>query len=109
MPQGWIEPLGDRIIIRPIDESESKYGSIIIPDVAKERPMFGEVLAVGPGKYSQEAGMVVAPKIESGDVVLFSKYAGTELEIWGDDIIVMSSEDVFGVRREGEESEEEDG
>ena len=85
-----IQPLGDRVLVEPQKEDEVKKGGIIIPDTAKEKPVLGEVIAVGPGRMSEE-GKQVPMTVKKGDVVLFTKYVGNEVP--GDDDMVIMSED----------------
>lgn len=89
------KPLHDRVLVRRIEEEE-KVGSIIIPDSAKEKPMEGEILAVGSGHVSDE-GKVRALDVKAGDKVLFSKWAGTEVKIDGEELMVMKESDIIGI------------
>ena len=91
-----IRPLQDRVIVKRIQEEEKTKGGIIIPDTAKEKPIEGQVLAVGNGKIL-ESGNVRALDIKAGDRVLFSKYAGTEIKIDGVEHLMMREEDILGV------------
>ena len=91
-----IRPLQDRILVRPIEEEEKTSGGIIIPDTAKEKPMEGKVMAVGRGKVSEE-GKLMPLDLKAGDRILFSKYAGTEVKIEGEEHLIMREEDVLGV------------
>jgi chaperonin GroES len=91
-----IRPLHDRIIVKRLEEERTTAGGIVIPDSATEKPMRGEVLAVGRGKVLDN-GEVRALQVKIGDKVLFGKYAGTEVKIDGDEIVVMREEDVMGV------------
>jgi len=91
-----IRPLQDRVIIRRVKEEEKSKGGIIIPDSAKEKPTEGEVMAVGNGKIL-ENGTVRVPALKVGDRVLFGKYNGTEVKIDGEDRLIVSEDDVFGV------------
>jgi len=90
-----MRPLHDRVIVKRIEEEERTKGGIIIPDTAKEKPQEGRVVAVGPGK--QEDGKVIKPDIKAGDRILFSKYAGTEIKLDGEEHIIMREEDILGV------------
>jgi chaperonin GroES len=89
-------PLHDRIIVQRLEEGEQKVGGIIIPDTAKEKPVEGEVLAVGPGA-PDEAGKVLPLEVKVGDRVLFGKWSGTEVIIDGEDRLIMKESDIFGV------------
>ena len=91
-----IKPLADRVIIKPLEAEEKKQGGIIIPDTAKEKPMQGEVVAVGPGKIS-ESGQKVAMEVKKGDKVLYGKYSGTEVTIDGADYLIMRESDIFAI------------
>ena len=91
-----IRPLQDRIIVRRIEEEEKTKGGIIIPDSAKEKPMEGEVIAVGAGKIL-ENGTKHPLEVKAGDRVLFSKYAGTEIKIDGVEHLIMREDDVLGI------------
>ncbi len=89
-------PLHDRVIVRRIEANEKTAGGIIIPDTAKEKPAEGEVIAVGPGARN-ERGELIPPDLHPGDRVLFGKWSGTEVQIDGEDLIVMKESDVLGV------------
>ena len=91
-----IRPLQDRIMVQPIREKDVRTGGIIIPDSAKEKPIEGRVKAVGAGKLGDD-GKRVKPDVKVGDKVLYSKYAGTELKIDGDDYLLMREDDILGI------------
>jgi chaperonin GroES len=91
-----IRPLQDRILVKRIDEEEKTKGGIIIPDTAKEKPQEGKVVAVGKGKVDDE-GKVHPLDVKKGDRVLFSKYSGTEVNIEGDEHLIIREDDVLGV------------
>ncbi len=91
-----IRPLQDRIMVQPILEKDVRKGGIIIPDSAKEKPIEGRVKAVGAGKLGDD-GKRVKPDVKVGDKVLYSKYAGTELKIDGDDYLLMREDDILGI------------
>jgi chaperonin GroES len=91
-----IRPLQDRIIVKRIEEEEKTKGGIIIPDSAKEKPMEGEVIAVGSGKVLDN-GTKQAPEVKAGDRVLFGKYSGTEVKIDGVEHLIMREDDILGV------------
>ncbi len=91
-----IRPLHDRILVRRLEEEEKTKGGIIIPDSAKEKPMEGEVIAVGNGKKTEE-GKLVALDVKAGDRVLFSKYAGTEVKIDDVEHLIMREDDILGI------------
>jgi chaperonin GroES len=90
------KPLHDRIVARRTEEDERSAGGIIIPDTAKEKPMQGEVLAVGPGARD-EAGKRIALDVKAGDRILFGKWSGTEVKIDGEELIIMKESDVMGI------------
>jgi chaperonin GroES len=89
-------PLHDRIVVRRIDADEKTAGGIIIPDTAKEKPMEGEVVAVGPGARDDK-GQLVALDLKAGDRILFGKWSGTEVKIDGEELLIMKESDVMGV------------
>jgi chaperonin GroES len=89
-------PLHDRIVIRRVTAEEKSKGGIIIPDTVKEKPMEGEVIAVGPGARN-EKGDIVALDVKAGDRVLFGKWSGTEMRLDGEDLLIMKETDVMGV------------
>jgi len=89
-------PLHDRVVVRRVDEDEKTPGGIIIPDTAKEKPMQGEVIAVGPGARD-ESGKVVPLDVQAGDRVLFGKWSGTEVKIDGEELLIMKESDIMGV------------
>ena len=89
-------PLHDRVLVRRLDGDEKTAGGIIIPDTAKEKPMEGEVIAVGPGGRDDN-GKVTPLDVRAGDMVLFGKWSGTEVKIDGDDLLIMKESDIMGV------------
>src|SRR5215213_4495380 len=90
-----LQPLEDRIVVRA-NEGESKTASgLVIPDTAKEKPQQGEVLAVGPGKRSDQTGEVIPVDVKVGDTVVYSKYGGTEITVDGEDLLILTSRDVL--------------
>ena len=91
-----IRPLYDRIVVKRIEEQETKVGGLFIPDSAKEKPQEGEVVAVGKGKRMED-GKVVPLDVQKGDRILFGKYSGSEVRIDGEDLIVMREDEVLGV------------
>jgi len=91
-----IRPLQDRLIVKRIDEEEKTAGGIIIPDSAKEKPQEGKVIAVGKGKVGED-GKLHPLDVKKGDKILFSKYAGTEVNIEGDEHLIIREDDVLGV------------
>jgi len=91
-----IRPLHDRVVVRRMEEERTSAGGIVLPDSATEKPMRGEIIAVGAGKYL-ENGDVRAPDVKVGDIVLFGKYSGTEVKIDGEELVVMREDDIMGV------------
>ena len=91
-----VEPLGDRVLVRALEEKEVKKGGIIIPDTAKEKPQEGEVMAVGPGKTTEE-GKKIPMDVKKGNKILFGKYSGTEVKLNGTEYLIMNQEDIFGI------------
>jgi len=89
-------PLGDRVLVRRVEEEEKTKGGIIIPDTAKEKPQEGEVLAVGPGSRD-ESGKLQALDVRAGDRILFGKWSGTEVKLNGEDLLIMKESDILGV------------
>ena len=89
-------PLHDRVVVERIDAEEKTSGGIIIPDTAKEKPMQGEVVAVGPGARD-EGGKLVPLEVKKGDRVLFGKWSGTEVKIDGQDLLIMKESDILGI------------
>ncbi len=89
-------PLGDRVLVKRVEEEEKTKGGIIIPDTAKEKPQEGEVVAVGPGARNDK-GDVVALDVTAGDRILFGKWSGTEVKVDGEDLLIMKESDVLGV------------
>ena len=91
-----IKPLQDRVIVKRVDEEEKTAGGIIIPDSAKEKPQQGKILAVGPGKIL-EGGTKLDMTVKEGDLVLFGKYAGSEVKLDGDEVLIMREDDILGI------------
>jgi chaperonin GroES len=94
------KPLHDRVVVKRLEEEQKSKGGIIIPDTAKEKPMQGEVLAVGPGARNDK-GEIVAPDVKPGDRVLFGKWSGTEVKLDGEELLIMKESDIMGVLEEG--------
>ena len=90
-----LEPLDDRIVVKPAEEEETTVSGIVIPDTAKEKPQEGEVVAVGPGRF--EDGSRVPMDVKVGDRVLYSKYGGTEVKVEGEEYLVLSARDVLAI------------
>src|SRR5438067_1704776 len=90
-----LQPLEDRIVVRPSDAEETTASGLVIPDTAKEKPQQGEVLAVGPGRRAENSGDLIPLDIAVGDIVVYSKYGGTEITIDGEDLLILTSRDVL--------------
>ena len=90
-----LQPLEDRIVVRANESEATTASGLVIPDTAKEKPQQGEVLAVGPGRRSEQSGEIIALGISVGDTVVYSKYGGTEITIDGEDLLILTSRDVL--------------
>ena len=90
------KPLHDRVAIKPHTEEEKTSGGIIIPDTAKEKPMRGEVVAVGSGTRDQ-SGNITTPEVKVGDIIIYGKWGGTEIKVDGHDLIIMKESDIIGI------------
>ena len=89
------KPLGDRVLVRPVEEEETTASGIVLPDTAKEKPQKGQVLAVGDGKWDEDGDKRIPLDVSKGDEVLYSKYGGTEVQVEGDDLLVLRESDVL--------------
>jgi len=89
-------PLHDRVVVRRLTAEEKTAGGIIIPDTAKEKPMEGEVIAVGPGARNEQ-GLLVALDVKAGDKILFGKWSGTEVKLDGEELLIMKESDIMGI------------
>jgi chaperonin GroES len=92
-----LRPLEDRILVRPEEGEETTPTGIVIPDTAKEKPQEGTVLAVGPGRRSEQSGEVIPLDVKEGDRVIYSKYGGTEVKVDGEELLILSARDVLAV------------
>jgi chaperonin GroES len=92
-----LQPLGDRVVVKPIEREEVTKGGIVLPDTAKEKPQEGKVLAAGPGRLSED-GKRIAMDVKVGDVVLYVKYGGTEVKIDGEELIILRESDILAKR-----------
>jgi len=92
-----VNPLADRVVIRTLEETEQMRGGLYIPDTAKEKPQQGEVLAVGPGRRSEQTGEIIPLDVKTGDTVVYSKYGGTEITVDGDDLLILNGRDVLAI------------
>jgi chaperonin GroES len=91
-----LKPLADRVIVKPAEPEEKTKGGIILPDTAKEKPIEGTIIAVGPGKVSED-GKAVKMEVKEGDKVLYGKYSGTEVTVEGEDYLIMRESDIFAI------------
>jgi chaperonin GroES len=96
-------PLGDRVVVRRVQEEQKTAGGIIIPDTAQEKPQEGQIVSVGPGALDDD-GKRVAPEVKVGEHVLFGKWSGTEVKIDGEDLMIMKESDIMGVIETGKAS-----
>lgn len=92
-----LQPLEDRIVVRPSEGEATTASGLVIPDTAKEKPQQGEVLAVGPGKRSDSTGELIPMDVGAGDTVVYSKYGGTEISSGGEDLLILSARDVLAI------------
>ena len=90
-----IKPLEDRIVVKPLDAEQTTASGLVIPDTAKEKPQEGEVLAVGPGRWDEDGEKRIPVDVAAGDRVLYSKYAGTEVKIDGEELLVIPARDIL--------------
>ena len=90
-----LQPLEDRIVVRPAEAEETTISGLVIPDTAKEKPQQGEVLAVGPGRRAENSGELIPLELAEGDTVVYSKYGGTEITLDGDDYLILNARDVL--------------
>ncbi len=97
-----LEPLADRLVVRPIEKEEVTKGGIFIPDTAKEKSQEGKVLAVGPGRLSED-GKRIAMDVKVGDIVIYAKYGGTDIKIEGEELIILRESDILA-KKSGSES-----
>src|ERR687883_539257 len=92
-----LQPLDDRIVVKPGEQEETTASGLVIPDTAKEKPQQGEVLAVGPGKRSENTGEIIPMDVQVGDTVVYSKYGGTEITVEGEDLLILNGRDVLAI------------
>ena len=89
-----LQPLADRVVVKPIEREEVSRGGIVLPDTAKEKPQEGEVMAVGPGRLSED-GKRIAMEVKVGDVVIYAKYGGTEIKIEDEELVILRESDIL--------------
>src|SRR3954451_11989797 len=94
-----LKPLDDRIVVKPNEAEEKTASGLVIPDTAKEKPQQGSVLAVGPGRRSDQTGELIPLDVKVGDTVVYSKYGGTEITVEGDDLLILTSRDVLAIMK----------
>src|SRR5437016_8970651 len=94
-----LKPLDDRIVVRPSEAEEKTASGLVIPDTAKEKPQQGEVLAIGPGRRSEQTGDLIPMDVKVGDVVVYSKYGGTEITVDGEDLLILTGRDVLAIAK----------
>lgn len=92
-----LKPLGDRVVVKPLEEEERTKGGIVLPDTAKEKPQHGEVIAVGPGEWDEDGEKRIALDVKPGDRVLYAKYAGTEVKTDDGDLLVLRASDILAI------------
>ena len=92
-----LQPLEDRIVVRPSDSESTTASGLVIPDPAQEKPQQGDVLAVGPGRRSDQTGDLVPMDVAEGDTVVYSKYGGTEITVEGEDLLILNARDVLAI------------
>ena len=95
-----IRPLADRVVVKPLEETEEMRGGLYIPDTAKEKPQQGEIVAVGPGRISDD-GNRIEPDVKVGDRVIYGKYSGTEVNVAADEMLILRESDVLAVIENG--------
>ena len=92
-----LKPLGDRVVVKPLEEEERTKGGIVLPDTAKEKPQHGQVIAVGPGEWDEAGTKLVALDVKAGDRVLYAKYAGTEVKTDDGDLLILRANDILAI------------
>src|SRR6478672_11626085 len=96
-PNMNLKPLDDRIVVRPNEAEQTTVSGLVIPDTAKEKPQQGEVLAVGPGRRSEQTGEVIPLDVKVGDKVVYNKSGGTEITVEGEDLLILNARDVLAI------------
>jgi chaperonin GroES len=99
-----LQPLEDRIVVRPEEAQETTVSGLVIPDTAKEKPQQGEVLAVGPGRRAENSGEIIPLDLKVGDTIVYSKYGGTEITLDGDEVLILNARDVLAKVESGGKS-----
>ncbi|MBM2831742.1 MAG: groS [Dehalococcoidia bacterium] len=93
-----LQPMGDRVIIKPMPKEEVTKGGIVLPDTVKEKPQDGRIIAVGPGRVADD-GKRIAMEVKPGDIVLFAKYAGTEIKLDDEEFIILRESDILAIKK----------
>jgi chaperonin GroES len=94
-----LQPMGDRLVVKPMQSEEKTKSGIYLPDTAKEKPQEGKVIAVGPGRMSEDGKTRITPDVEVGDVVIYTKYGGSEIKIDGEEFIIMRESDILAKKK----------
>jgi len=92
-----LQPMADRVVVRPIEKEEKTKSGIYLPDTAKEKPQEGEVIAVGPGRLSDD-GKRIAMDVKAGDLVIYAKYGGTEIKVDEEDLVILRESDILAIK-----------
>jgi chaperonin GroES len=90
-----LQPMGDRLVVKPMQSEEKTKSGIYLPDTAKEKPQEGKVIAVGPGRMTEDGKTRITPDVEVGDIVIYTKYGGSEIKIDGEELIIMRESDIL--------------
>ena len=94
-----LQPMGDRLVVKPMQSEEKTKSGIYLPDTAKEKPQEGKVIAVGPGRMTEDGKTRIIPDVEVGDIVLYTKYGGSEIKIDGEEFIIMRESDILAKKK----------
>ena len=94
-----LQPMGDRLVVKPMQSEEKTKSGIYLPDTAKEKPQEGKVIAVGPGRMTEDGKTRITPDVEVGDIVLYTKYGGSEIKIDGEEFIIMRESDILAKKK----------
>jgi len=94
-----LQPMGDRLVVKPLQSEEKTKSGIYLPDTAKEKPQEGKVIAVGPGRMTEDGKTRITPDVEVGDIVIYTKYGGSEIKIDGEEFIIMRESDILAKKK----------
>jgi chaperonin GroES len=94
-----LQPMGDRLVVKPMQSEEKTKSGIYLPDTAKEKPQEGKVIAVGPGRMTEDGKTRITPDVEVGDIVIYTKYGGSEIKIDGEEFIIMRESDILAKKK----------